>query len=371
MKFRNFAAIAAFALLALVACNRVNPTTTISGNTADGVDEVYISVPDMIDTTVVAVDGHFEVVVPTNVTTFSTIASGDLGTQFIADGTHLTVDFLVGSINSDKPRKSVNERYNGLVKFFADFNTTTNEKLMAIYNDSELTDDEKETRIESEFESLMSELKDNLQSIVKKNKDNFVGVIATAQASQFADNDLEVQSYIDLLSDNMKNHPEIKAMTDAMAVRDGSAEGCMFTDFAVNAVKFDENGDATVAPVCLSDYVGQGKYILVDFWASWCGPCRQEIPNIMDVYENFAGDKFDVLSIAVWDKPMDTYYAANEEGISWNQIVCTEEDASVPTKAYGIEAIPQIILFGPDGTIVARGLRGEEIAKKVSEVLGY
>lgn len=137
-------------------------------------------------------------------------------------------------------------------------------------------------------------------------------------------------------------------------------EGAMFTDF--EAVQ----PDGSVAK--LSDYVGKGKYILVDFWASWCGPCKREIPNIKAAWNKYKGDKFDVLSVAVWDKPEDTAAAAAEHGVVWNQIVNAQK---TPTDIYGIEGIPHLILFGPDGTIVKRGdaLRGEGLDTFLSSIL--
>lgn len=137
-------------------------------------------------------------------------------------------------------------------------------------------------------------------------------------------------------------------------------EGAMFTDFEI------AQPDGKVAR--LSDYVGKGKYILVDFWASWCGPCKREIPNIKAAYEKYKGDKFDVLSVAVWDKPEDTAKAAAEHGVVWNQIVDAQK---VPTDIYGIDGIPHLILFGPDGKIVKRGdaLRGPGLEETLSKIL--
>ncbi|MCQ2165460.1 MAG: TlpA family protein disulfide reductase, partial [Bacteroidales bacterium] len=137
-------------------------------------------------------------------------------------------------------------------------------------------------------------------------------------------------------------------------------EGKKFTDFTI--VQDPQNPETST--VRFSDYAGRGKYLLVDFWASWCGPCKAEIPNIKAVYEKYAGEKFDVLSIAVWDDPAKTAVAAREEGVVWNQIVNAKE---IPTDIYGIEGIPHIMLIGPDGTIIKRDLRGAEIEATVAK----
>ena len=159
---------------------------------------------------------------------------------------------------------------------------------------------------------------------------------------------------IDGMSDAIKAEPRVKAMRQAIDASSKTAEGMMFTDFEVDGVKF-------------SDFIGKGKFVLVDFWASWCGPCRREMPNLRNVYEKYYGDKFDMLSVAVWDKLEDTIQAAKEENIVWGQIMNAQR---IPTELYGIQGIPHIILFGPDGTILKRNLRGDAIGEAVAEALG-
>ena len=138
-----------------------------------------------------------------------------------------------------------------------------------------------------------------------------------------------------------------------------TAEGQKFTDFEVLA--------ADGAKQKLSDYVGKGKVTVLDFWASWCPPCRAEIPKLQALKQLY-GDKFDVLGVAVWDNPDDTRKAIEELKITWPVIVGTYK-LTEPTDLYGVKGIPHIIVFGPDGTILSRGLTGEDLAKKLAEVL--
>ena len=130
--------------------------------------------------------------------------------------------------------------------------------------------------------------------------------------------------------------------------------GDMYRDFSATY-----NGKTTK----LSDYVGKGKYVLVDFWASWCPPCRREIPNLIAVYNKYKGEHFTVLGVATWDEPDDTKAAIKELGINYPQMLNAQKAGS---DAYGIQGIPEIILFAPDGRIVARGLRGNAIEQAVS-----
>ena len=148
-----------------------------------------------------------------------------------------------------------------------------------------------------------------------------------------------------------------KAEQEAAANLEKTSEGAMFIDFSAEYEGKTQK---------LSDYVGKGKYVLVDFWASWCGPCRGEIPNLISVYNKYKGAKFEVLGVATWDEPDDTKAAIAEMQIPFPQIMNAQRAGS---DAYGIRGIPEIILFAPDGKIVKRGLRGGDIEAEVKKCL--
>ena len=150
-----------------------------------------------------------------------------------------------------------------------------------------------------------------------------------------------------------------KRQAEATEKQKATAVGAMFADFEV------ENDGKTQK---LSDFVGKGQYVLVDFWASWCGPCRQEIPNLINVYNKYKNKNFNVLGVTVSDRVDDTKRAIEELGINYPQIMGEQNTSGA--EVYGIMGIPHIILFGPDGTILARDLRGEMIEAAVKQHLG-
>lgn len=232
--------------------------------------------------------------------------------------------------------------------------------------DSLLTDEQKEAYYNDFVEKY---IEFNLKA-AKKNADNEVALQVLMNTRGLLD-DAQVEEIILNMSADMLENEKVLAMKTALDARKATSEGNMFVDFTVNTVIGHTRSipaQPIYSEVKLSDYVGKGKYILLDFWSPWCGPCRREMPNIKAVYEQYKGEKFDVISIAVWERqPVEvTIETAEKLGMDWIQINNAQRE---PAALYGVESIPHIILFGPDGTILKRGFHGAEIAEVVGSYL--
>jgi peroxiredoxin len=113
----------------------------------------------------------------------------------------------------------------------------------------------------------------------------------------------------------------------------------------------------------------RGKVVLIDFWASWCGPCRKEMPNVVKAYAKFKDKGFEIFGVSL-DKEKDRWLEAiAKDGITWPQVSDLRQWESSVVPLYNIQGIPYTVLLDREGKILAKNLRGEELEKKLAEVL--
>ncbi|MDE5560731.1 MAG: AhpC/TSA family protein [Bacteroidaceae bacterium] len=310
---------------------------------------------EAIDSCLVA-DGAFSFTGNVDDQTICTIGmEGTKANVLLQNGTKITVD-----MNTEPPTVSDNGGLNDIYKDIADkvnkASDELNEKAAKMMAEGKNYQEIHEA-LDNELEAMYDIFRDG----IRKNKDNIVGAhILSMVARQFYPTVAELDSVMS----EVKYATSIKVVTElrkSLLAAENTKEGNMFTDFT----GLDIEGNAS----SLSDHVGKGKYVLVDFWASWCGPCKAEIPNLIELYKQFNGENFTVLGVNVWDEESKFRSALESEGIEYPQIFIPRDNKDNATQLYGIHGIPQIILFGPDGTIVKRNLRGEEMKNFVSEQL--
>ena len=186
-------------------------------------------------------------------------------------------------------------------------------------------------------------------SMMQANSDNPIGYVLLLSSAY----DMAPEEVVGFIAKNpsLQNSARLKKLVEMNALKAATGEGRKYKDFDINGQK-------------LSDYVGKdGKYLLVDFWASWCGPCRRESPVIKEIWEANK-DKLNVLGVAVWDEPKDTEEAIKQLGIQWPVIINAQQ---IPTDLYGISGIPCIILISPDGTILSRDKQDEDLKADIAK----
>lgn len=162
----------------------------------------------------------------------------------------------------------------------------------------------------------------------------------------------------DLLDTKIKSTPEGKRIAERLAVLKHSAIGEKVKDFTLN----DQDGK----PVSIAAF--KGKYVLIDFWASWCYPCREEIPNLIRNYNAYKDQNFTILSISL-DEHQDKWLnAVAAHKMPWTQLVDLKAWEGELVTYYGIKGIPSTLLIDPKGRIVAKDLRGIALGKKLKEL---
>ena len=158
--------------------------------------------------------------------------------------------------------------------------------------------------------------------------------------------------------DNDATIAKIKSNVEKMKA---TAVGQKFTDFEM------QTPDGK--PVKLSDYAGKGKVVLVDFWASWCGPCRREMPNLVEAYKQYKGKNFEIVGVSLDQDGEAWKKAIKDLGITWPQMSDLKYWDCEGARLYAVSSIPHTVLIDGEGTIIARGLHGEGLQEKLAETL--
>ncbi len=220
--------------------------------------------------------------------------------------------------------------------------------------------------VRKELSDKMEKTVENLFSMMRntfeENKTNAFSAFVLEDLLNY-DEELDYETVLKMLEGAVPvvtSYQTLKTKLAAMEKVSHTAPGKQFIDLDLTDYK-------TGKPIKLSKVI-KGKVALIDFWASWCGPCRREIPNLAKIHEKYGNNKdFVLISLNVWDKSDAQAKAIKDMKMVWTQLTDATRNA---TDTYGVDGIPQILLIGKDGKILARDLRGEEVEKAVKRALG-
>ena len=240
------------------------------------------------------------------------------------------------------------------------------ESLFRSIDDPRTLSPEKRDSLQEVTNAIIKEMSDVLLSHIRRNIDNPVGAFLISINGKMCDAEqlyMLLDSVPEAYRDERFNNFSKQLKEDVAKVVGAArtAEGGAYVNFELK----DLNGN----PVLFSTIVESNKYTLLDFWASWCGPCRNAMPAIKKIYEKYGKHGLAVVSLSLDDDAEAWKKAVADLGMTWMQWCNPDGGSREVGQAYGVEFIPTVLIIDKDGKIVSRGLEGERLAAKIDELM--
>ncbi len=246
-------------------------------------------------------------------------------------------------------------RFNAIMKPLRDKMAPLSEKMRQYFKDNNVAARE---ALFPQLAAIRKEMTATETEFIKNNPGSWVTLSMMKDRAVIIDVP-EFEPLYNAMTDELKSSADGRKMADRLAIAKRLQPGQPFINFVMN--------DTEGKPVSLESF--RGKYVLVDFWASWCGPCRAENPHVLKAYNQFKNKNFDVVAISLDQKKDAWLKAIKEDGMPWTHLSDLKGFDNQAAKEYGIIAIPQNFLLDPQGKIIAQNLRGENLAKKLAEII--
>jgi thiol-disulfide isomerase/thioredoxin len=221
-------------------------------------------------------------------------------------------------------------------------------------------EEEKVKTLENEKDSLINGYMNYTLDYVVENKNSVVGayILLWQRAKGLTVSKLD--SLISMFDPSIGKSVYIKSLNDILTDKMKFEIGGTPPDFTLN----DKNG----IPVAMSSF--RGKYLMIDFWSSWCTPCRKETPYVLQAYKKYHSKGFEVLSVSLDGKSEDWQKAIEKDKMEWNHLCDFKNFDGEVAKLYYVSSIPKTFLLDKEGCIIAKDLRGDELSKKLAEIFG-
>ena len=352
----------------MLACSGNVANYAITGKNApqDGVGVYLVDriIADDIDSAVVT-NGTFEMKGKAAKDAFLSIVidGSDWNYPLFNDGVPVQIDFADSSVTGSALNVKLTECDKRDAKAYARLNRLLNGYLALPKEERDAT----QGAFLAQYEEEVHRYADTKLAIIEENKDNLIPVAFMENVPEI----LGHAKFKELVSSDapFARHPFVvdlkegleKAVAEQLKANDAKSAiiGQRFLDL--------EEADTEGNLHKLSEYVGQGKWVLVDFWASWCGPCKAEMPNVVAAYKQYHDKGFEIVGLS-FDREKDPWLKAILEWqMPWIHLSDLKFWNSVAAEVYSVNSIPDNLLINPEGIVVARGLRGEALATKLAE----
>lgn len=329
----------------------------VSGFVPDGTEKVYLYKSEglqgrvFLDSATVA-DGRFAMKGKRPAYDLLSLGNKGLhGIMFFVDGEPMTVDF----VNETLTGSSLNEKFQGYMTEDKVFTDNFYRLFMASKKaKSEAERHEMEQQIAANNEAMIEQA----HRFIRENRDNVIAAYFLQSACGYMDFE-ELSTAIDSTA-YYYSHPLMNEAKQRLQILQLRQIGKPLAD----ATLATPDGQSHR----LSEWCGQGKYVLIDFWASWCRPCRMEMPNVIQNYERFRDRGFEVLAISIDGKKDAWLHGIKDFGTPFVQLSELRGRKSELAAAYGITTIPANLLVNPQGKIIAADLRGKALTRKLEEL---
>jgi len=285
--------------------------------------------------------------------------------QFILENSEIHISVDMANIEKSKVTGSKeNELLTEFILTLEDFavqQKQVNDAFLAI-STSGVVSNEAFAAIQAQRDKLNSDRTNYLHSFIQDNQGKITTafLITSAGLMQML-NTRQLEQVANSYDDIMRESPWVKIITDRVSSLKRTDIGQPFLDITLKTP--DDK------PISISDYAGKGKYVLLDFWAAWCGPCRSANPHLVELYKRYKDKGFEIIGISLDQTKEAWVKAIRDDNLTWPQMSDLAQWQSAAARLYSVTGIPHMILLDKDGKILAKGLHIATLSAKLAELL--
>jgi len=367
--------IAITAIVALSACTEkregsfeLKGTLTESNGETIYLEKLISPNPILVDSTSVDEQGNFEFKTYTPNIGFYRIKTNQQNfAMLVLDSSDkVTINGSIKDLGNTyrvkgSPETELFIQYNDLIKankFQTDSLNVAFQTVMGTLKMDSLKMDSLSTIFQPPYEAIMNKFYKEMSEMIKKNSSMYSSIMAV----QGLEPDMFPDVYKALDEGLTKKFPKdknVKSFHNAVVKALASIKGQEAPEIKLPSPQGEE--------LALSSF--RGKIVLIDFWASWCGPCRKDMPGVVKLYNKYKGKGFEIFGVSLDQDKGHWVEAIQKDGITWPQVSDLKHWESEPAKMYDVRSIPFTVLLDKEGKIIAKGLRGPELEKAIENAL--